>query len=208
MAVPFRPSASCGSIRVSLAAGQAGDPRQPRPQAAGGRTRCFPASSATTRRSSRSSSTPSSRATTSSCSACAARRRAASCAAWSICSTSRSRSCPAARSTTIRWRRSAARAAPASRREGDRLPIALAAARGALRREARDARRDDRRHGRRHRSDQGGAGGPQPGRRADDALRAAAAREPRHLRDQRAARPRRQDPGRPVQHPAGRRRPD
>ena len=33
-------------------------------------------------------------------------------------------------------------------------------------------------------------------RRADDALRAAAAREPRHLRHQRAARPRRQDPGR------------
>ena len=44
--------------------------------------------------------------------------------------------------------------------------------------------------------------------RAGDALRPAAARQPRHLRDQRAARPRRQDPGRPVQHPAGRRRPD
>ena len=52
------------------------------------------------------------------------------------------------------------------------------------------------------------AGRAQPLRRADDALRAAAAREPRHLRDQRAARSRRQDPGRPVQHPAGRRRPD
>ena len=51
-------------------------------------------------------------------------------------------------------------------------------------------------------------GGAEPVRRADDALRAAAAREPRHLRDQRAARSRRQDPGRPVQHPAGRRRPD
>ena len=93
-------------------------------------------------------------------------------------------------------------------REGDAMPIALAAARGALRREARDARRDDRRHGRRHRSDQGGAGGPEPRRRADDALRPAAAGQPRHLRHQRAAGSRRQDPGRPVQHPAGRRRPD
>ena len=36
---------------------------------------------------------------------------------------------------------------------------------------------------------------PEPGRRADDALRAAAARQPRHLRDQRAARPGRQDSG-------------
>ena len=45
-------------------------------------------------------------------------------------------------------------------------------------------------------------------RRADDALRPAAAGEPRHLRDQRAAGSRRQDSGRPVQHPAGRRRPD
>ena len=35
-----------------------------------------------------------------------------------------------------------------------------------------------------------------------------AAGQPRHLRDQRAAGPRRQDPGRPVQHPAGRGRPD
>ncbi len=92
--------------------------------------------------------------------------------------------------------------------EGDTLPIAWLPREDALRREAGDARRDDRRHGRRHRSDQGGAGGPQPGRRADDALRAAAAGQPRHLRDQRAARSRRQDSGRPVQHPAGRRRPD
>ena len=90
------------------------------------------------------------------------------------------------------------------RRHADRV----AAARGALRREARDAGRDDRRHGRRHRSDQGRAGGPEPLRRADDALRPAAAGQPRHLRHQRAARSRGQDPGRPVQHPAGRRRPD
>ena len=52
------------------------------------------------------------------------------------------------------------------------------------------------------------AGGPEPLRRADDALRAAAAGEPRHLRDQRAAGSGGQDSGRPVQHPAGRRRPD
>ena len=97
-----------------------------------------------------------------------------------------------------------ARVATRRRPPADRL----AAARRALRREARDAGRDDRRHGRRHRSDQGGAGRPQPRRRADDALRAAAARQPRHLRDQRAARSGRQDSGRPVQHPAGRRRPD
>ena len=50
--------------------------------------------------------------------------------------------------------------------------------------------------------------GPAALERADDALRPAAARQPRHLRHQRAARPGRQDPGRPVQHPAGRRRPD
>jgi magnesium chelatase subunit I len=36
----------------------------------------------------------------------------------------------------------------------------------------------------------------------------AAARQSRHFRDQRAARSRRQDSGRPVQHPAGGGRPD
>ena len=94
------------------------------------------------------------------------------------------------------------------RAEGDALPIALARSRRPLRREARHARRHDRRHDRRPRSDQGRARGPPALRRADDALRAAAAREPRHLRHQRAARSRRQDPGRPVQHPSGRRRSD
>ena len=49
---------------------------------------------------------------------------------------------------------------------------------------------------------------PRARRRADDALRPAAARQPRHLRHQRAAGPGRQDPGGPVQHPAGRRRAD
>ena len=42
-------------------------------------------------------------------------------------------------------------------------------------------------------------------RRADRALRAAAARQSRHLRDQRTAGSGGQDPGRPVQHHAGRR---
>ena len=44
-------------------------------------------------------------------------------------------------------------------------------------------------------------------RRADHPLRAHPARQPGHLRDQRAARPRRADPGRPAQHPRGARRP-
>ncbi len=62
--------------------------------------------------------------------------------------------------------------------------------RPALRREARDARRHDRRHHRRRRPDQGRARRAHALRRADDPLRHAAAREPRHLRAQRAARPR------------------
>ena len=82
--------------------GQAGDSRQPRSRICRRATRSSPASSATTTPSSRSSSTPFSRGTTSSCSASAARPRAGSFAASSICSTSRSRSCRAARSTTIR----------------------------------------------------------------------------------------------------------
>ena len=92
--------------------------------------------------------------------------------------------------------------------EGDETNRRVAPARGALRRKTRDARRDDRRHARRHRSDQGGAQRAAAVRRAHDPLRAAAARQPRHLRHQRAARPRREDSGRPVQHPAGRRHPD
>ena len=95
-----------------------------------------------------------------------------------------------------------------ARGDGDDLPIAWLRRDAALRREAGHARRDDRRHDRRHRSDQGGARQPAALRRADDALRPGAARQPRHLRDQRAAGPRRQDPGRAVQHPAGRGRAD
>ena len=52
------------------------------------------------------------------------------------------------------------------------------------------------------------AEGPLPVRRADDALRPDPAHEPRHLRDQRAARPRRAHPGRPVQRAGRARRPD
>ena len=55
----------------------------------------------------------------------------------------------------------------------------LAAARGALRREAGHARRDHRRHDWRHRSDQGGARRAAAGQRAGDALRPAAARQSR-----------------------------
>ena len=103
----------------------------------------------------------------------------------------------------------ALRRLPGARQGGRRRPAdPLAVARRALRREARHARRHHRRHDRRPRSDQGGALRPRPRRRADDALRAGAAGEPRHLRDQRAAGSRRQDPGRAVQHPAGGGRPD
>ena len=56
------------------------------------------------------------------------------------------------------------------------LPIAWLVARRALRREAGDARRDHRRPHRRRRSDQGRAARPRAGRRADHALRPAAAR--------------------------------
>ena len=50
--------------------------------------------------------------------------------------------------------------------------------------------------------------GLQLGSRAGDALRPAAARQPRPVRHQRAARPGQQGAGRPVQHPPGGRRPD
>ena len=73
---------------------------------------------------------------------------------------------------------------------GDATPIAWLRPRPALRGEARHARRHHRRHHRRRRSDQGGARRAPALRRADDALRPAAARQSRDLRDQRAARPR------------------
>jgi len=67
--------------------------------------------------------------------------------------------------------------------------------------------RHHRRHHRRRGPHQGRARRSPAVRRADDALRAPAPGEPRHLRDQRAARPRREDPGGPVQHHAGGGRP-
>ena len=91
---------------------------------------------------------------------------------------------------------------------GDATADRLAAPRPALRREAGDAGRHHRRHHRRRRPDQGSPRRPPPVRRAHHALRPAAARQPGHLRDQRAARPERQGPGRPLQHHAGGRRPD
>ena len=92
-------------------------------------------------------------------------------------------------------------------RDGDATADRLAAARPALRREARDAGHHDRRPHRRGGPDQGRRG-PLPVRRADPPLRPHPARQPRHRGDQRAARPRRADPGRPAQHPRGARRPD
>ena len=80
--------------------------------------------------------------------------------------------------------------------------------RPAIRRETRHARRHRRRPHRRPRPDQGRARRAHSLRRAHDPLRHAAAGEPRDLRAERAARPRRQGAGRPVQHHAGRRRPD
>ena len=119
----------------------------------------------------------------------------------------------AARGGRLRDQLRSARAAlprlPRPRAGGGRRPARfLAAAVAAVRREAGHAGRDDCRHDWRHRSDQGGAGRAAALRRAGRALRPAAARQPRHLRRQRAARPGGQDPGRPVQHPPGGRRPD
>ena len=83
----------------------------------------------------------------------------------------------------------------------------LAAARPALRREAGDAGHHDRRPDRRGGSNPGGRRSLPVGR-ARPPLRPDPALEPGDLRDQRAARPGRADPGRPAQHPGGARRPD
>ena len=96
----------------------------------------------------------------------------------------------------------------ADRRGGRRHADRLGRPRAALRRKARDARRHGRRSHRRSRSDQRRARRAHALRRAHDPLRHASARQPRHLRAQRAARSRRQGAGRPVQHHAGRRRAD
>ena len=78
----------------------------------------------------------------------------------------------------------------------------------SLHRKARHARRHRRRPHRRCRPHQSRALGPRARLRAHHALRPAAPRQPRHLRHQRGARPRRQNSGRALQHHAGRRRAD
>ena len=103
---------------------------------------------------------------------------------------------PGRRSTPATWSPSSA----TTRRS-------MGAPRRPLRREAGHARHVDRRPDRRGRPDQGRRG-PLPVRRAHAALRAGAAHQPRHLRHQRAPRPRRADPGRPAQRARGARRPD
>ena len=90
---------------------------------------------------------------------------------------------------------------------GDETPDRVGAPRAPLRREAGHPRHLDRRPHRRGRPDQGRRG-PLPLRRADDPLRPRPAHEPRHLRHQRAPRPRGADPGRPAQRARGARRPD
>ena len=86
---------------------------------------------------------------------------------------------------------------------GARRPGRLAPPRGALPREARDARRDDRRPDRRRRPGEGGDAEEDVRGRGGDPLRDRSPDEPRHLRDQRAARPRPAHPGRPPEHPRG-----
>ena len=86
---------------------------------------------------------------------------------------------------------------------GDDAPVEWMTARAALQREAGDAGRLDRRPPRRHRSDQGGDPQAHLRRSGGHPLRDHPAHQPRHLRHQRAARPRAAHPGRPVQHPRG-----
>ena len=163
-----------------------------------------PASSALTIRSCRRSSTPSSRARTSSCSACAARRRAASCARSPSCSIPLPPTSPDRRFATIPIAPSQVRTRPhrrARRGHAHRLDDT----RRSLRRKARHAGCHRCRPDRRSRSHQGRALRLRSLERTHHALWPAAARQPRHLRCQRAARSRRQDPGRALQHHAGRR---
>ena len=89
---------------------------------------------------------------------------------------------------------------------GEDTPDHVGPPRRPLRREAGDAGHVDRRPDRRGRPDQGRRG-PLPLRRADAALRPGAPDQPRHLRHQRAPRPRRADPGRPAQRARGARHP-
>ena len=207
---PTAPSVSSRARRLPPRTSvRARDPRQPDDASSRRARRSSPASLGYDRTvDSRRSSTRCSRATTSSCSACAARRRRASCARSStlldpevpVLAGSEINDDPLAPIST--W--GAAPGRRGRRRHADRL----AAARGALQREARDAGRHDRRPDRRHRSDQGGDPQAHLRRPGGHPLRHRPAHQPRHLRDQRAARPRAAHPGRPAQHPRGARPPD
>ena len=100
------------------------------------------------------------------------------------------------------------RALPAAAGRGRRRAAGhLAAPHRALHREAGHPRHQRRRPRRRRRPGQGRPG-PDPGRPRDGALRPGAAHQPRRVRAQRAARPRRADPGRDVQRAGGARHPD
>ena len=92
----------------------------------------------------------------------------------------------------------------ARRRHSHRIPHAGTALRG----KTGHARCHHRRPDRRHRSHQGGSRRTRTGQRIHRALRIAAARQSRHLRHQRTARPGGKNSGGPVQHHAGRRRAD
>ena len=94
------------------------------------------------------------------------------------------------------------------RQDGRRDPDCVAHPRRPLRRKTRHPRRYGSRSRRRHRPHQGSAHQPGPRLRVDHALRSSAARQPRNLRHQRDSRPRRQNPGRALQHHAGGRRAD
>ncbi len=157
-------------------------------------------------RSSRRSRTRSSPARTSCSSASGARRRPGSPGCWSACSTSGCRSSAAASSTTTRSRPISAAGREIVAQSGDDTPI--------------DWLPRDRRYAEKLATpditiaDLIGEVDPirvAEGRYLSDELdaplRPHPARQPRDLRDERAARPRRADPGRPAQHPRGARRP-
>ena len=137
----------------------------------------------------------------------AARPSPASSAASSTSSTRRPPSSRAARSTTTPSTPICLACRTPARRAGRRPRDRLAAPRPALRREARHPRHLRRRPHRRDRPHQGRRG-PLPLRRAHHPLRPHPPRQPRHLLHQRAPRPGRAHPGRPLQPHGGARHPD
>ena len=98
-------------------------------------------------------------------------------------------------------------AAPARARARRRPAGRVAAPRRAVRREAGHPRHQRRRPDRRRGPDEGRRG-PLARRPGDHPLRPDPAQPPRHRGDQRAARPRRADPGRDAQRDGGARHPD